>query len=113
MIGSSSTRIKERLTDGDVIVVEVFREPLLGQGLLGVIDISLRDEVVVGLIICGGVVSVRVTQLLSGSARGFSPRHKEEEGEKQKEVLEAKCDEEKENEMDGEVEEITHLAHET
>ena len=28
-IGSSSARIKERLTDGDVIVVEVIREPLL------------------------------------------------------------------------------------
>ena len=53
-----------RLTDGDVIVVEVFREQLLGQGLLGVLDISLRDEVVVGLITCGGVLFVRVTQLL-------------------------------------------------
>ena len=54
MIGSSSARILERLTDGDVIVVEVFREPLLGQRLLGVLDMSLRDEVVVGLITCGG-----------------------------------------------------------
>ena len=54
MIGSSSARILERLTDGDVIVVEVFREPLLGQGLLGVLDMSLRDDVVVGLITCGG-----------------------------------------------------------
>ena len=35
MIGSSSARIEERLTDGDVIAVEVFREPLLGHGLLG------------------------------------------------------------------------------
>ena len=55
MIGSSSARIKERLTDGDV-EVEVFREPLLGQGLLGVLDIILRDEVVVGLVTCGGVL---------------------------------------------------------
>ena len=58
MIGSSSARIKERLTDGVVIVVEVFREPLLGEGLLGVLDISLRDEVVVELITCGGVLFV-------------------------------------------------------
>ena len=42
-----------------VIVVEVFREPLLGQGLLGVLDISLRDDVVVGLTTCGGVLFVR------------------------------------------------------
>ena len=39
-----------RLTDGDVIVVQVFRELLLGHGLLSVLDISLCDEVVVGLI---------------------------------------------------------------
>ena len=46
----------ERLTDGYVIVVEVIREPLLAQGLLGVLDISLCDEVVVGLITCGRLV---------------------------------------------------------
>ena len=74
MIGSSSARIEERLTDGDVIVVEVFREPLLGHGLLGELDISLCDEVVVGLITCGGVLLVPGTQLLSGSARGYCPR---------------------------------------
>ena len=34
VIGSSSARIKERLADGDVIVVEVIREPLLARGLL-------------------------------------------------------------------------------
>ena len=69
MIGSSSARIKERLIDGDVIVVEVFREPLLGQGLLGVLDTSLCDEVVVGLITCGGVLFGQVALLLSGSAK--------------------------------------------
>ena len=53
VIGSSSARVKERLADGDVIVVEVIREPLLARGLLGVFDISLCDEVVVGLITCG------------------------------------------------------------
>ena len=49
VIGSSSARVKERLADGDVIVVEVIRVPLLARGLLGVFDISLCDEVVVGL----------------------------------------------------------------
>ena len=68
-------RIEERLTDGDVIVVEVFREPLLGHGLLGELYTSLCEEVVVGLITCGGVLFVREPQLLSGNARGFSPRH--------------------------------------
>ena len=75
MIGSSSARIEERLTDGDVIVVEVYKEMLLGHGLLVELDISLRNEVVVGLITCGGVLLVRVTDLLSGSARGSNPRH--------------------------------------
>ena len=60
MIGSSSARIKERLADGDVIVVEVVREPLLARGLLGVFDISLRDEVVVGLPTCERLFSARV-----------------------------------------------------
>ena len=45
---------------------------MLGHGLLGELDISLCDEVAVGLITCGGVLIVRVTQLLSGSARGLS-----------------------------------------
>ena len=42
VIGSSSARIKERLTDGDVIVVEVFQVFLLGHGLLGVLFMSFR-----------------------------------------------------------------------
>ena len=42
--------IKERLADGDVVVVEVIGGPLLARGLVGVFDISLCDEVVVGLI---------------------------------------------------------------
>ena len=45
--------MKESLTDGDVIIVEVFREPLLAYGLQDVPDFSLRDGVVVGLITCG------------------------------------------------------------
>ena len=97
MIGSSAARIKKRLTDGDVIVVEVFKEPLLGQGLLGVLDISLRDEVVVGLITCGGVAWPRC----SSSAA------------KKQEEQEDKRDEEIRDEVNGEVEEVTHRAHET
>ena len=42
--------------------------------------------------------------LLGGSAQGFSLLNLRE-GEEQKEVLEAKDDEEEENEVDGEVEE--------
>ena len=116
MIGSSSARIKERLTDGDVVVVEVFREPLLGQGLLGELVISLCDEVVVGLITCGGVLIVRVASS-SAAVRVFLVHDiKEEEGERQKEVQEAKGDEEREreSEADGEVgEKVTQRAHGT
>ena len=79
MIGSSSARIEERLTDNRVVVVEVFREPLLGHGLLGELDMSLCDEVVVGLITCGGVLIVLETLLFGGSARGFCPRHQRRE----------------------------------
>ena len=68
--------MKERLTDGDVIVVEVFKEPLLGQGLLGVLDKSLRDEVVVGLVTCGRVVLGQGAKVLSGSAQGIFPPHR-------------------------------------
>ena len=75
VIGSSSARVKERLTDGDVIVVEVIREPLLAKGLLGVFDISLCNEVVVGLITCGGVILGQGAMVLSGSTQGIYPRH--------------------------------------
>ena len=53
------------------------------------------------------------TRLLTGSAHGCCLlNHKE--GEEQKEVLEAKDDEEKENEVDGEVEErVTQRVQET
>ena len=49
---------------------------------------------------CGGELVVLGTRLLSGSAHGFCLLKKSEE---QKEVLEAKDDEEKESEIDGEV----------
>ena len=62
---------------------------------------------------CGGELVVLGTRLLSGSAHGCCLLNLKE-GEEQKEVLEAKDDEEKESEIDGEVEErITQHAHET
>ena len=75
VIGSSSARMKERLTDGDVIVVEVIKDLLLAKGLLGVFDISLCNEVVVGLITCGGVVLGQGAKVLSGSTQGIYPRY--------------------------------------
>ena len=66
MIGSSSARIEERLADGDVI-----GGPLLAQGLLGVFDTSLRDEVVVGLTTCGRLVLGLGAKVLSGVEKGF------------------------------------------
>ena len=58
-----------------VIVVEVIREPLLARGLLGVLDTSLCDEVVVGLITCGRLVVGQGAKVLSGSTQGIYPRH--------------------------------------
>ena len=94
MIGSSSASIEECLTDGDVIVVEVFREPLLGQRLLGVLDISLRDEVVIGLITCEEFFSARGPSS-SAEKRGLVIHDiKEVEGVRQQEEQEDKKDEE-------------------
>ena len=76
VIGSSSARVRERLADGDVIVVEVIRRPLLDRGFLGELDTSLRDDVVVGLIICEGfVLGKGAMVLISGSAQGICPPH--------------------------------------
>ena len=75
MIGSSSARVGERLADGDVVVVEVIGGPLLHQGFLGVVDISLRDVVLVGLITCGRLVLGQSAKVLSGSAQGICPPH--------------------------------------
>ena len=58
MIDSSSVRVEERLTDNGVVVIQVLREPLPGHGLLIELDMSLCEEVVVGLITCGGEVVV-------------------------------------------------------
>ena len=52
-------------------------------------------------------------RLLGGHAHGFSLLNLRE-GEEQKEVLEAKDDEEEESEVDGEVEQrVTQRAHDT
>ena len=73
VIGSSSARIRERLADGDVIVVEVIGGPLLDRGFVGVLFISLRDVVLVGLITCGRLVLGQGAKVLSGSAQGICP----------------------------------------
>ena len=110
VIDLSSVRVEKRLTDYGVVVVPVFGEPLLGLGLQIELDISLFEEVVVGLITCGGVLVVLGTGLLGGRAHGFNLLIIRED-EEQKKVLEAEDDEDK---VDGEVEErVTQRAHET
>ena len=75
MIGSSSACVREHLADGDVIVVGVIGGPLLAGGFLGVFDISLRDEVVVGLITSGKLVLGQGAKVLSRVAQGICPPH--------------------------------------
>ena len=103
MTGSSSARVEKRLTDGDVIVVEVIRELLLSKGLLGVFDISLRDEVVVGLITCGGVVLGQGARVLSSAEvrRVLIHDIKEGEGVGQQEQQDEGRDDEEGNETKG------------
>ena len=114
MIGSSSARVKDRLADGDVIVVEVIGGPLLAGGLLGVFDISLRDEVVVGLITCGGVLFGQGGPAPQRKCAGLlSTTFKEVEGVKQQEEQEVKRYAEIGDEVNGVVEEVTQRAQET
>ena len=61
------------------IVVEVIKEPLLAQGHLGVFDINLCNEVVLGLITCGRLVLGQGAKVLSGSTQGICPPHREVE----------------------------------
>ena len=62
---------------------------------------------------CGEVLVVPGTRLVSGSAHGCCLLNLKE-GEEHKEMLEAKDDEEKESEVDGEVgDRVTQRAHET
>ena len=108
VIGSSSARIEERLTDGDIVVVEIFGEPLLCHGLLGELDMGLCDKVVEEFLSSWGPRSSAAVRVV------LVHDIKEEEGEKQKEVQEAKGDGEKEREVGGEVgERVTQRAHET
>ena len=96
------------MTDNGVVVVQVFGEPLLGYRLL-------RS-------------SRWAHNLWRRSCSPWDPTHQRqcawllstylEEGEEQKEMLEAKDDEEKESEVDGEVEErererVNQRVHET
>ena len=102
MIDSSSVRVEERLTDNGVVVVQVFGEPLLGYRLLIELDMSLCEEVVVGLITCEGELIVLGSPTPQRQCAWLLSTYLKE-GEEQKEVLEAKDDEEKESEIDGEV----------
>ena len=59
MIDLFSVCIEEHLTDCGIIVTHVLEEPLLGEPLLGHglcegLDVSLREEVVLGLVTCVG-----------------------------------------------------------
>ena len=114
MIGSSSPRIKERLADGDVIVVEVIKEPLLARGLLGVFDISLCDEVVVGFITCGrGSFSAKVPRSSAEVRRVLIHDIMEVGGVRQWEQQCDQRDDEEGDEVSGEVEETRSNAHST
>ena len=72
-----SVCVKEHLTDCGVVVIHVLGEPLLGEPLLGEpllgpgLDVRLCEEVVLGLITCGGDVLVSRPHLLSESAQGI------------------------------------------
>ena len=79
VIGSSSARIRERLADGDVIVVEVIGRPLLDRGFLGEVFTSLRDVALVGLITCGRLVLCQGAKVLSGSVQGIVHQFLEDE----------------------------------
>ena len=68
-------------------------EPLLGHGLLIELDVSLCEEVVLGLITCGEEVLVIGPHLLSESAQRYLLLNLGED-EGQEEVLEGKDEEE-------------------
>ena len=75
-------------------------EPLLDHGLLIELNVSLCEEVVVGLMTCGGEVFV-----FEPHAQGYLLLHfREDEG--QEEVLEDKDEEEEESEVDEKVKEV-------
>ena len=49
VIDLSSVRVEKRPTDYGVVEVQFFEEPLLGHGLMIELDLSLCEEVLVGL----------------------------------------------------------------
>ena len=110
----SSVCVKEHLTDCGVGVIHVFGEPLLGEPLLGhglliELDVSLCEEVVVGLVTCGGEVLVIGHHLLGDSAQGYLQlKLREDEG--QEEMLEDTDEEEEESEVDEKVKEVRENA---
>ena len=109
VIDLSSVCVKEHLTGCGVVVIHVFGEPLLGHGLLIELDVSLCEEVVVGLITCGGEVFFNGPHLLGESAQGYLLLNvREVEG--QEEVLETKDEEEEESEVDEKVKEVRENA---
>ena len=63
---------------------------------------------VLGLITCGEVIFGQGAKLLSGSARAVVHDIKEVEGVRQQEEQEDKRDEKEGDEVNGEVEEVTH-----
>ena len=114
MIDLSSVCVKEHLTDCGVVVIHVFGEPLLGEPLLGhglliELDVSLCEEVVVGLVTCEGEVLVIGPHLLGDSAQGSLQLNlREDEG--QEEAPEGKSEEEEESEFDEKVKEVRENA---
>ena len=103
MIDSSSVRVEERLTDNGV------RRSPSPRGTVA----RLCEEVVVGLITCGGELVVLGTRLLSGSSHGCCLLTSRKVKSRRK-CWEQKMTEEKESEVDGEVEErVTQREHET
>ena len=101
-----SVCVKEHLTDCGVVIHD-FGEPLLGEPLLChghliEFDVSLCEEVVLGLITCGREVLVSRPHLLGESAQRILLLNlREDEG--QEEVLEDKDEEEEENGVDEKV----------
>ena len=104
-----SVCVKEHLIDCGVVVIHFFwepllGEPLLGQGLLIELDVTLCEEVFLGLITCEGDVLVirphaQVYLLLN---------LREDEG--QEEMLEDKDEEEEKSEVDEKVKEVRENA---
>ena len=82
MIDLSSVCVtKSHPTNCGIIVIHVFGEPLHGHGLLIELDVSLREEVVLGLIPCEGEILVIRSHFLDESAWGyFTLNLREDEG---------------------------------